>query len=88
MTDAKSTPERVILTPSEAISRLPDTPRLHTFRGQRPPIGADWTREKVVEAIRAAKAVKESPRAMLAMRHGVAFEDEKGWVFVETKEKP
>lgn len=47
-TDAE---RRVYLTDEEAIARLPEKPRIHTFLGGGIAlIGADWDRADVIEA--------------------------------------
>ncbi|MBK5239861.1 hypothetical protein [Clostridium sp.] len=75
------------LTKTEAIEMLPDTDYIHTFRqgDVNCLIGADWTREKMLEMINENQFELTGFYAT-NMGHGMAFQDELGWIFVETKE--
>jgi hypothetical protein len=77
--------ERIVLSPADAIALLPDGDMIHTFRQGGPClIGADWEREKLIEALNKYE-VEVTGEMAQSMNHGMAFQDEYGWVFVETK---
>lgn len=45
--------EKILITPDEAITLLPDGDQIHTFRsGTGILIGADWSRKSIIEALR------------------------------------
>lgn len=77
--------EKKVLTAVEAIAMLPDGEEIHTFRNSSFALmGADWKRKSLIEALN--KYEVEVPGAQAqAMGHGMAFCDDHGWVFVETK---
>ena len=79
--------ERVKLSKEEAREMLVDSDSVHTFRqaGQML-IGADWSREDMFKAINTYDFELTGERAA-NMNHGMAFHDENGAVFVETKKK-
>ncbi|MEN6312754.1 MAG: hypothetical protein ABFD25_00745 [Clostridiaceae bacterium] len=77
--------ERVKLSPADAIALLPDGEYIHTFRQAGPTlIGADWERNDMIKALNKYEAEVTGEQAQ-AMNHGMAFCDDYGWVFVETK---
>lgn len=77
--------DQYILSIEEAIAKLPDGEYIHTFRQAGPAlIGADWSREDMMKAIDKFTFELTGERAT-SIGHGMAFCDEHGWVFVETK---
>lgn len=74
------------LTKEEAIAMLPDGDSIHTFRNPAPSVlvGADWEREEILKAINKYD-FELTGEAASAMDHGMAFKDEYGWCFVETR---
>lgn len=77
--------ERQPLTFDEAVAMLPEADRIHTFRGTGPIlIGADWQRQKLLDAIKQFGAELSGPSAT-RMRHGMVLIDDKGMLFIETK---
>ena len=77
--------ERQPLTFDEAVAMLADGERVHTFRSAGfAMIGADWPREKLIEAIKQYGAELSGPSAS-QMRHGMAIIDDVGALFVETR---
>ena len=76
-----------ILTADEAIAMLPEGAWVHTFSNPfgGMMIGADWSREHVIEAIRAGTAELSGATAT-RMNHGIALRTSAGRrLFVETK---
>lgn len=82
---AESGEERHVLTKEEALKMLPDRDYIHTFRNSGITlIGADWSKEEMLKAIEKYEFELTGEQAT-NMEHGMAFKDELGWVFVETK---
>jgi hypothetical protein len=82
--------ERQLLTKEEAIAKLPDKEYIHTFRQANNPfatalIGAGWDKNEIISAMDNYEFELSGERAT-SMNHGMAFQDEHGWCFVETKE--
>jgi len=76
--------ERRVLTKEEVISMLPDG-NIHTFRqAGNTLIGADWERNSMLKAINKYEVELTGEQAA-SMGHGMAFCDDLGWVFVQTK---
>lgn len=76
--------DRVPLTYDQAVALLPSGERIHTFRSTGMAlIGADWPRDKLLQAIRdyGAELAGESATNM---RHGMAVIDHIGPLFIET----
>lgn len=75
------------LTKNEALAILPDKEDIHTFRqgGGNCLIGADWSREEILEMID-ENQFELTGELATNMGHGMAFQDEFGWIFVETKQ--
>lgn len=86
--------ERIHLTYDEAVAMLPEGDEIHTFiSGGMMLIGADWSRESVLELLKTGKPEKSGEMAA-GMGHGlVAFRDvrENGDLydplFIKTKEE-
>jgi hypothetical protein len=82
-----SSDDRVYVSYKKAAAMLPGTEEIHTFR-QGPPanllVGAHWSRKQILKALK-QHVVQLSGPAATASGHGLVFEDEHGYVFVETK---
>jgi len=78
------------ITADEAIARLPEGEYVHTFRNPSPGmvLGADWTREAIVEAINAAPEVLLTGEAATAMGHGMAIVHDGRPLFIATASQP
>ena len=73
------------LTKEEAIAMLGDKEFIHTFRDSDISlIGAEWSRKEILEAIDEFQFELTGETAT-KMGHGMAFKDNYGWLFVETK---
>lgn len=76
------------LTPEQAEAMLPDGEYVHTFRQARNGmlVGADWSRERLLEAFREHRVDLSGPTAV-SMGHGlIVFDGESSTLFVATKE--
>lgn len=83
--DSRAKDERVFLTAEEALAMLPDGEYIHTFRGGNGMmIGADWTREQIVAAIRETDHRELAGALATAMGHGLVIRSN-GTLFVATK---
>jgi len=71
----------------KAVAMLPDGDRVHTFRqGGMGLIGADWPREKIVEAIeKYLDTLNETTGVSKGMGHGLVLVDDTGPLFIETR---
>lgn len=77
--------ERRVLTKEEIFAKLPDGEYIHTFRQPGLTlIGANWERRSILKAINKYPFELTGEQAT-GMGHGMAFCDEHGWVFVQTK---
>lgn len=83
----KDSNDRVQLTYDEAVAMLPEGDMVHTFINGLPGmiIGANWEREKLLEAFRSFRTELSGEMAQ-SMGHGLVFHDGHHYVFVETKE--
>jgi hypothetical protein len=78
--------ERVVLTVEQAVAMLPDGDSIHTFLDGVALIGADWSREEILEGFNTAESIELAGPTATSMGHGLVFLDNRGiWVFVETK---
>lgn len=78
--------ERIVLTKEQAKAMLPEGEVVHTFRGRAMMlIGVDWGRAEIIEAIEKYPVELSGPMAT-GMGHGMCLEDERGWLFIATKE--
>lgn len=76
---------RITLSIQEAFALLPDGEYIHTFRqAGNALLGADWERREILKAFNKYEVEVTGEHAQ-SIGHGVAFCDEHGWVFVETK---
>lgn len=78
--------EKLFLTVEQAIKLLPEGDDIHTFRRGGPClIGADHSRERIIEQLKAAPFIEVTgPRAQ-AMGHGIGIEDDHGWLFIHAR---
>ena len=73
------------LTYDEAIALLPEGDEIHTFRnGGFSIIGADWGREQLIEAIKAAPVIGITGSMAQAMKHGMVIDEGGKHLFIET----
>lgn len=76
--------ERVFLTSEQAEAMLPNGDYIHTFRsGTGILLGADWKREKILEAIKTYKP-ELSGKLATSMDHGIVLFDPDA-LFIATK---
>jgi hypothetical protein len=79
---------RTMLTFDEAVALLPDGDQIHTFLDSPVAlIGADWTRDQILDLLRSGEPELSGRRATDA-GHGLAVRrdiDEGGPVFIATK---
>jgi len=91
MTDMDHRDERECVTLEDAIGMLREQKNIpgyvHTFRQAGPFIvGADWNRDSLIETMRRAPAIEITGEFAQKMGHGLAIEDERGLLFIETHE--
>lgn len=80
--------EKVFVPYAEAVTRLPDGDRIHTYRqsSMNVLIGADWFRDDLLAAIMEhADTIEETGPHAQHMHHGLAIHDHHGPLFIETK---
>jgi hypothetical protein len=79
--------KRELLTFEQAVAMLPDGEWIHTFSNAAGfvLVGADWSREDVIEAIRTKGAEKSGPMAT-GTNHGICLVGER--LFIETRSNP
>lgn len=74
------------LTFDEAVAMLPDGDYVHTFRNPGGMlVGADWKREKILEALKAGSPELSGDRAT-RMNHGIHMIHNGSPLFIQTKE--
>lgn len=75
----------VLLTYDEAVALLPEGGTVHTLldTGTGCLVGADWSREQVLDLLRAGRREVTGPAAQ-AMDHGLAAFRDGAPVFIET----
>ena len=77
--------DKEIVSFEDAVKRLPDGPHIHTFRQAGPMLlGADHARESLIADMRAAKVIEVTGGRARAMNHGLALQDEHGFLFIQT----
>ncbi len=83
------TEEGTKLTIEEIEEYLPDGPVIHTFRiKDKMLLGADWTREMILERIRTHGVEIAMPNQKKA-NHGLAsWDDDEGWLYIENRREP
>ena len=80
------TDERELVSLEVAIGMLPNRAAVHTFRNAHIAIvGADWERESLIEAMRAAPFIEIAGPGAQALGHGLAITDKHGLLFIETQ---
>lgn len=80
------TPDRILLTPEQAMSMLSDEQDIHTFRDAGMClIGCDHSRESLLELINLHTCEIGGP-ACQQMNHGLVITDDNGPLFVECRE--
>lgn len=86
-TDSDPDTDREEIPYANAVAMLPEGERVHTVRNSLPGVmlGADWDRPKLLTWIKEHGVEKSGPTAS-AMHHGLAGRDDRGWLFIETKE--
>ena len=68
----------------EAVKLLPDRDTVHTFRsGGAMMLGADWGRESLLAAMKAATEIHVTGEVAQAMKHGLAIHNGGSWLFIE-----
>jgi len=80
--------ERELVDYETAVAMLSDrTPdRVHTFRQAGAfVIGADWLREDILAALKAASEIEVAGPEVTAMGHGLAIHHKGGALFIATK---
>lgn len=76
---------RTFITPDEAENMLADGERIHTFRQAGfILLGCDVDRQDIVDMLKKFKPELSGKQAT-AMKHGLVIEDDKGFMFIETK---
>lgn len=84
---------RVLITPEQAIELLPDGEWIHTFNNLAfGLIGADWTRDEVIEELRRCDTIEIAGNNARALGHGLAVYNsstklQSEVLFVETDEE-
>lgn len=79
--------ERVKIEFEVAKSMLPDGDTVHTFRNSSTMlIGAYWNKKDILTAIEKYGVELSGPQAT-RMKHGLILTDDRGHLFIETKEK-
>ena len=79
----------VYLTIDEALNMLPEREVVHTFRQAGfTIIGCDWNRDDVINVMKKhIDTVQLSGKTATSMGHGIVMEDDRGYLFIETKEE-
>ena len=81
---------RTFITAEQAISVLPDSEYIHTFRSAVCSIvGTDWTRDEIIKSIECADHIELSGETARAMGHGICIynNDAEDLLFIETNEE-
>lgn len=79
--------EQVVITYEEAIALLPAGDKIHTFRQAGPMLlGADHDRGALLSAMLAAPEIQVTGAVAQSMNHGLAIQDDIGWLFIATIE--
>lgn len=78
--------DRTTLPFDEAIALIPEGDTIHTIRQfGASTLGADIPRAELMEKLKVAFLVKRAGAKSTRIGHGLALLDERGWLFVETK---
>lgn len=74
---------------AEAVALLPEGALIHTFRGGGYALlGADWPRDAILEALRAARVIRTAGELAQRLKHGLAIPEGGSWLFIETTRLP
>ena len=78
--------ERLVMPFEEAVAYLGDGDDIHTFRDGNglALIGADWSRDELLAAMREAPDIRITGPMAQAMKHGLFIVDSRGRLFIET----
>ena len=69
----------------DAVGALPEGDAIHTFRGGGPVLlGADWSRQSIIDALLAAPVIAKTGGMAQAMGHGIAIEQGGSALFIAT----
>ena len=81
------TDDKILLTPEQAESMLPDGGSIHTFLNPfaNTLIGADWTREEVLNLLRRSPQLELGGEMCQGMNHGLVVKDDDRNVFIECR---
>lgn len=84
------TDEKVMLTADQAVAMLPDKDWIHTFVNPAAGmlLGADWTREYTLEAIRASTHIELTGPTAASMGHRFVIEHMGRAVYIESNPEP
>lgn len=78
---------RKLIDYEDAVAMLSDAlpDRVHTFRqAGRFALGADWPREAILAALKAAAEIEIAGPEATAMGHGLVIHDDRGALFIAT----
>lgn len=76
--------DKKTVTFDQAVKLLPEGDTIHTFRqADWMLLGADHSRKRLLEAMKAAPEIHVTGEQAQAMKHGLAIHDEHGWLFIE-----
>lgn len=84
---------RTYITYEQAVSVLPDGEYVHTFiNNGMGLIGADWSREEILEKLKTSEVIELTGKQARAMGHGIcAYNKDAKWqsqlLFIETNEE-
>ena len=74
---------KLFITPEQAISLLAEGEYIHTFRANRVLIGADRTREEVINLFNDyPKSIQIGGNQCVLLGHGIVVEDITGYLFI------
>lgn len=67
---------------------LPIADEIHTFRQAGPCMfGADWDRDDLIAAMRAAPSIELSGPMATQIGHELVIKDATGWLFIQASQK-
>lgn len=83
--------EKTVLTKQEAIEMLPEGEKIHVFMNPNGMLlGADWTRQQVLELINGVKKenyISLAGEQATRMKHGLVVWDGNRYCFIQTKDE-
>lgn len=79
--------ERIFINYDQALALLPDGETIHTVLNPIASvlIGADWSRESVLELLRTSPQIEMTGEMAQKINHGIAAVRGNDYVFIETK---